>query len=244
MNKYLLAQVDPTSLPLPSSAAGIKSWLLAIGGILAMLIIGRFIQAFKNGAGVIGAVKAVLFGTNTPSGPLKVLLMFVGLAFALTGCTTQSKTTKQYSTAGAAIVQTSTGVVLYPSSYVSVTNTAGQVLTYAVYSAIASTNKQPFSFSGLFLGYDDSLTAFRVTDKESHSGSGKGLLADSKYTQLTSDFSSGARFGGTSALSVGLIDLEINTNAITASGNAGNQILQGIGSAAGQLLNKGVTGKP
>ena len=66
----------------------------------------------------------------------------------------------------------------------------------------------------------------------------------SKYTQLTSDFASGARFSGNSQLSVGAIELAINPNSITAAGNAGNQIIQGIGAAAGQFVNKAAKTTP
>jgi hypothetical protein len=43
-----------------------KVWLTAIAGILITMIVGRFIQAFRAGAGLIDAGKAVLFGTNVP----------------------------------------------------------------------------------------------------------------------------------------------------------------------------------
>lgn len=174
------------------------------------------------------------------------LFLIIGVAALMlaTGCTTQKKTTYQRDAIGASIVETSSGVVLFPVDYVSVTNGAGQVMTYAKYEAVVTTNKSPFSLAGFIAGYGNSRTAFRDVATESHTGSGKALLADSKYTQLTSDFSSGSRFSGSSSLSVGSIDLTINTNAITATGNAGNQMIQGIGSAVGQFVNKGVTGKP
>lgn len=173
---------------------------------------------------------------------MKTLLIIGVAALLATGCTTQHKGTMQKAQTSAAIVETGSGVVLYPSDYVSVTNGAGQVMTYAKYSAVVSTNKQPFSLAGFLVGYDNSLTAYSDFAKESHDGSGKALLADSKYTQLTSDFASGARFSGNSSLSVGSIELTINTNAITAAGNAGNQMIQGIGAAAGQFVNKSATG--
>jgi len=44
-----------------------KAWLLIISGVLLSLIVGRFIQAFKNGEGLVGAAKAVWLGTNTKS---------------------------------------------------------------------------------------------------------------------------------------------------------------------------------
>ena len=174
---------------------------------------------------------------------IPLVALSVGL-LALPACTTQNKTTYQHAATGAAIVDSGDGVVLYPADYVSVTNGAGQVLTYAKYAAILTTNRPPFSLAGFFTGYGGTLTAYRDTATEKHTGSGRALLADSKYTQLTSDFESGTRFSGKSALAVGSIELTINTNAISATGNAGNQLIHGLGSAAGQFLNKGVTGKP
>jgi predicted small secreted protein len=172
-----------------------------------------------------------------------ITISLLSVAALLSACTTQRKNTSQTASTGAAIVETGSGVVLYPADYVSVTNGAGQVLTYAKYAAITTSNKAPFSLAGFFTGYDNSLVAFRDTASETHTGNGKALLADSKYTQLTSDFTSGTRFSGASSLSVGEIALTINTNAITATGNAGNQVIQGIGSAAGQFVNKAATGK-
>jgi hypothetical protein len=168
----------------------------------------------------------------------------IALATITTGCTSQYKGTAQKDLVRAAIVETGRGVVLYPSDYYSVTNGSGQVMTYAKYSAALPSNSAPFSLAGFFTGYGHSRSAFSDSAYESHSGSGRSLLADSKYTQLTSDFSSGSRFAGNSQLSVGAIELNINTNSITAAGNAGNQIIQGIGSAAGQFVNKAATGKP
>ena len=178
---------------------------------------------------------------------MKKLFLSIGVAAialaTITGCTTQKKTTSQRDSYGAAIVQTGSGVVLFPSDYVSVTNGAGQVLTFAKYSAVTTSNKAPFSLVGFFTGYDSSLTAFRDVAVETHAGSGRAFLADSKYTQLTSDFNSGSRFSGNSSLSVGEISLTINTNAITATGNAGNQVLEGVGSLAGKFVNTAATGK-
>ena len=163
---------------------------------------------------------------------------------SLAGCSSNHKVTKQSAYTGAAIVETAGGVVLYPSHYVSVTNGAGQVVTYAEYSAISASTKQPFSFAGVFFGYGTSLKGFTDVESETHTGSGNALLADAKYSQLTSEFTSGSRFSGGSQLSIGSLDLIINTNAITASGGAGSELLQGLGSAIGQVVNKGVTGKP
>ena len=55
----LLAQID-----IPALTGNPKAWLMLVGGILATMIVGRFVQAFKSGEGLIGAGKAVLFGTN------------------------------------------------------------------------------------------------------------------------------------------------------------------------------------
>ena len=43
-----------------------KKWVIAIGVLLLSMIIGRFVQAFRNGAGIKDAVLAVWLGTNTP----------------------------------------------------------------------------------------------------------------------------------------------------------------------------------
>ena len=95
----LLAQAD-----IPLFTGNIKTWLLAITGLLLALIVGRFVQAFRNGAGLIDAVKAVLFGTNTPKGP--VIALIVGLLMlGATGCTTNlnSKTTHVFQASGKGI---------------------------------------------------------------------------------------------------------------------------------------------
>lgn len=46
-----------------------KTWLIGAVGLLLSMIIGRFIQAFRNGSGITGAVAAVWLGTNTPTKP-------------------------------------------------------------------------------------------------------------------------------------------------------------------------------
>lgn len=180
---------------------------------------------------------------------MKKLFLFIGieaiaLATITTGCTTQHKGTTQKDLVRASIVETGRGVVLYPSDYYSVTNGSGQVMTYAKYSAAVPSNSEPFSLAGFFTGYGNTRSAFADAAYESHTGSGRALFADSKYTQLTSDFNSGSRFAGSSQLSVGSIELTINTNSITAAGNAGNQVIQGIGAAAGQFVNKAATSTP
>lgn len=57
----MIAQIDLVQL-----GNDPKTWLVIIGGLLVSLIVGRFVQAFKNGEGVVGAAKAVWLGTNTP----------------------------------------------------------------------------------------------------------------------------------------------------------------------------------
>lgn len=42
-----------------------KTWIVMIGGLLVSLIVGRFVQAFRNGEGIVGAAKAVWLGTNS-----------------------------------------------------------------------------------------------------------------------------------------------------------------------------------
>jgi hypothetical protein len=154
-----------------------------------------------------------------------------------TGCATQNKSTVQREPVAVDVVQTDNGTTVYPSSYYSVTNASGQVMTFPQYSAVINTNKAPFSLKSFLWGGDHSLMAFTDRPYETHTGNGKALLVDWKYNQLTSDFASGSRFAGTSQLSVGSIDLEVNTNAITATGNAGNSLLQGLGSAVGDIIS-------
>jgi hypothetical protein len=55
----LLAQID-----IPVLSGNWKLFLLGIAGLLLSMIVGRFVQAFRGGAGLIDAGKAVLFGTN------------------------------------------------------------------------------------------------------------------------------------------------------------------------------------
>jgi len=43
-----------------------STWLVVVGGMLLSMIVGRFVQAFRNGAGLKDAALAVWLGTNTP----------------------------------------------------------------------------------------------------------------------------------------------------------------------------------
>jgi len=58
----MIAQADLVSL-----GSDPKTWIVIIGGTLISMIVGRFIQAFRNGAGIRGAALAVWLGTNTPT---------------------------------------------------------------------------------------------------------------------------------------------------------------------------------
>jgi hypothetical protein len=48
----------------PILGADPKKWVLAIVALLASMIIGRFVQSFRNGEGVKGAAAAIWLGTN------------------------------------------------------------------------------------------------------------------------------------------------------------------------------------
>jgi len=78
----MLAQADFTLPGTPSQ------WLVAIAGILITMIVGRFIAAFKAGAGLIDAGKAVLFGTNGPKPPVALILGFLALSLCSAGAQT------------------------------------------------------------------------------------------------------------------------------------------------------------
>ena len=166
-----------------------------------------------------------------------LLTIIAVLAIAATGCVAQSKITKQKEPINESVVQTDNGTVVYPSGYYSVTNGSGQVITFPIYSAIVNTNPAPFSLKRFLWGGDHSLLAYSDCPFESHFGKGTALLVDSQYSQLSSDFTSGSRFAGNSQLSVGSMSLVVSTNGINATGNAGNQLLQGLGSSVGNIIS-------
>jgi len=56
----LLAQID-----IPVLSGNWKLFLLGIASLLLTMIVGRFVQSFRSGAGLIDAAKAVVFGTTT-----------------------------------------------------------------------------------------------------------------------------------------------------------------------------------
>lgn len=120
--KPLFEQIDPSTLPVPHSASDLKPWIIGIGALLVLMILGRFVQAFKNGAGLIDAAKAVIFGTNMPSsqtqrGPVNndptaiankmtLLLIVTGLLalpLALTACRTTANPSGVVTIAGQTI---------------------------------------------------------------------------------------------------------------------------------------------
>lgn len=75
-------------------------------------------------------------------------------------------------------------------------------------------------------------------------GGGRAFLADPKASELVSLHTNQIALGGSSSLSIGAFQSEVSTNGIRAAGDASSQIIQGVGSAAGQLINKSVTGTP
>ena len=60
----MMAQLD-----IPALTGDPKTWLVLLGGAFVTLVVGRFFQAFKSGEGIVGAVKAVIYGTNTKTPP-------------------------------------------------------------------------------------------------------------------------------------------------------------------------------
>jgi len=51
----------------PIFGGDVQTWVLAVAVMLVALIVGRFVHSFRNGSGIVGAWKAVVFGTNTPT---------------------------------------------------------------------------------------------------------------------------------------------------------------------------------
>lgn len=96
-----------------------KVWLGLTSGMMAMMIVGRFIHAFRNGAGLIGSWNAVLYGTNTPP-PEKpvdkppgnltgVLMLLVCVGLLAAGCKTTSNPGGVVSIGGREIDPVATG---------------------------------------------------------------------------------------------------------------------------------------
>jgi hypothetical protein len=100
----MLAQMEIPALP-----GDPKAWVTVVAGLLLTMIVGRFVQAFRGGAGIIDAGKAVLFGTNVPKPPtddkpptstgkaglytwLLIGALALGMAGVVTGCKTAPQT--------------------------------------------------------------------------------------------------------------------------------------------------------
>ena len=50
----------------PAFSGDAKAWLISITGVISAMVIGRLIQAFRNGAGLKDAFMSVWLGTNSP----------------------------------------------------------------------------------------------------------------------------------------------------------------------------------
>jgi hypothetical protein len=75
-------------------------------------------------------------------------------------------------------------------------------------------------------------------------GGGRAFLADPRASELVSLHTNQNALGGSSTLTIGSFQSEVSTNGIIAAGHATGEIIQDVGAAAGQLINKSVTGKP
>jgi hypothetical protein len=93
-------------------------------------------------------------------------------------------------------------------------------------------------------GWAVSLLTCHEIWRDEWKGGGRAFLADPKASELVSLHTNQTALGGSSSLSIGSFQSEVSTNGIVAAGAAGSQIIQGIGSAAGQLINKSATGLP
>lgn len=80
--------------------------------------------------------------------------------------------------------------------------------------------------------------------RDEWTGGGRAFLADPKASELVSLHTNQTALGGSSTLTIGAFESQVSTNGIRAAGDASSQIIQGVGSAAGQLINKSVTGNP
>jgi hypothetical protein len=80
--------------------------------------------------------------------------------------------------------------------------------------------------------------------RDEWTGGGRAFLADPKASEMMSIHTNQTALGGCSIFSVGSFQSEVSTNGIVAAGAASSQVIQGLGSAAGQIINKSVTGTP
>jgi len=79
---------------------------------------------------------------------------------------------------------------------------------------------------------------------DEYTGGGRALLSDPKASELVSNHTNQTALGGNSGLSIGAFQSEVSTNGIVAVGNAAGTIIEKGGEAAGQIINKSITGKP
>jgi hypothetical protein len=75
-------------------------------------------------------------------------------------------------------------------------------------------------------------------------GGGVALLTDPSVSAFASFHTNQTALGGGSTFTIGSGQSVVSSNGIIASGEAINQIIQGIGAAVGQAANKSVTGTP
>lgn len=87
------------------------------------------------------------------------------------------------------------------------------------------------------------LTCHEIWEDE-FKGGGEAFLADPTASQLVSVHTNQLALGGGSTLMIGSLHSEVSTNGIRAVGDATGEIIQDAGAAAGQLINKSVTGTP
>ncbi len=80
--------------------------------------------------------------------------------------------------------------------------------------------------------------------RDEWTGGGRAFLADPKASELVSLHTNQTALGGSSTLTIGAFESQVSTNGIRAAGDASSQIIQGIGAAAGELINKSATGTP
>jgi len=80
--------------------------------------------------------------------------------------------------------------------------------------------------------------------RDEWTGGGRAFLADPKASELSSFHTNQTALGGSSVLTIGEFQSQVSTNGITAAGHATGEIIQDVGAAAGQFVNKSVTGKP
>ena len=65
-----IAQETPVAIPENLLNTEVKDWkLTGLTIVVGIQLLGRFIAGLRNNGGIAGAVKGIVFGTNTPSKP-------------------------------------------------------------------------------------------------------------------------------------------------------------------------------